>query len=199
MGCGSDACNLSIFSETVCNRAMCFAPSRRLCSSRITARRSRRACAKSTRAFSISLINGDSRLLVPSLATLREQLSFRFQPIGLCVTGQCKSTSSLRDEVGSSRIASSDGSAFSAASFGFEAFPTVATFLALVSRGFRLAVARRARLPLPAFTLKEPPVSEGVSFLSWTIFFFFGTDFIVDDFNSFSVHRLVGKCFLALL
>jgi hypothetical protein len=54
-------------------------------------------------------------------------------------------------------------------------------------------------LPLPAFTLNEPPVSGCVSFLSWTIFFFFGTDFIVDDFNSFSVHRLVGKCFLALL
>jgi len=47
--------------------------------------------------------------------------------------------------------------------------------------------------------LKEPPVSEGVSFLFWTIFFFFGTDFIVNDFNSFSVHRFVGKCFLALL
>jgi hypothetical protein len=54
-------------------------------------------------------------------------------------------------------------------------------------------------LPLPAFTLKEPPVSGCVSFLPWTIFFFFGTDFIVDDFISFSVHRLVGKSFLALL
>jgi hypothetical protein len=74
-----------------------------------------------------------------------------------------------------------------------------ALFLALVSRGFRLAVTRRARLALPAFTLKDPPVSGEVSFLSWTIFFFFGTDFIVDDFISFSVHRLVGKCFLALL
>jgi hypothetical protein len=60
-------------------------------------------------------------------------------------------------------------------------------------------VARRERLPLPALILKEPPVSGGVSFLSWTIFFFFGTDFIVDDFNSFSVHRMVGKWFLALL
>jgi hypothetical protein len=74
-----------------------------------------------------------------------------------------------------------------------------ALFLALVSRGFRLAVTRRARLALPAFTLKDPPVSGEVSFLSWTIFFFFGTDFIVDDFISFSVHRLVGKSFLALL
>jgi hypothetical protein len=72
-------------------------------------------------------------------------------------------------------------------------------FLALVSRGFRPAVARRVRLPLPAFTLKDPPVSGGVSFLPWTIFFFFGTDFIVDDFNSFIVHWVVGKCFLALL
>ena len=74
-----------------------------------------------------------------------------------------------------------------------------ALFLALVSRGFRLAVTRRARLALPAFTLKDPPVSAEVSFLSWTSFFFFGTDFIVDDFISFSVHRLVGKSFLALL
>jgi hypothetical protein len=54
-------------------------------------------------------------------------------------------------------------------------------------------------LPLPAFSLKDPPVSGEVSFLSWTIFFFFGTDFIVDGFNSFIVHRSVGKCFLALL
>ena len=75
----------------------------------------------------------------------------------------------------------------------------VVLFLALVSRGFRLAVARRERLPLPALILKEPPVSGGVSFLSWTIFFFFGTDSIADDFNSFSVHRMVGKWFLALL
>jgi hypothetical protein len=84
-------------------------------------------------------------------------------------------------------------------SSGIEAFAMVALFLALLSRDFRLAVARRVRLPLPGFTLKEPAVSGGVSFLSWTIFFFFGTDFIVDDFNSFSVHQLVGKCFLALL
>jgi hypothetical protein len=75
----------------------------------------------------------------------------------------------------------------------------VVLFLALVSRGFRVAALRRARLPLPAFTLNEPPISGGFSFLSWTIVFFFGTGFIVDDFNSFSVHRLVGKCFLALL
>jgi hypothetical protein len=73
-----------------------------------------------------------------------------------------------------------------------------ALFLGLVSRGFRLAVARRTRLPFPAFTLKDPPVSGGVAFFSWTIFFFFGTDFIVDGFNPFIVHRVVGKCFLAL-
>jgi hypothetical protein len=86
-----------------------------------------------------------------------------------------------------------------AALSGIEAFAMAALFLALVSRGFRLAVLRRVRLPLPAFTLKEPPVSGCVSFLPWTIFFFFGTDFIIDDFNLFSVHRMVGKCFLALL
>ena len=74
----------------------------------------------------------------------------------------------------------------------------VAFFLAPVSRGLRFAVVRRARLPLPAFTLKDPPASGEVSFLSWTIFFFFGTDFIVNGFNSFIVHRSVGKCFLAL-
>jgi hypothetical protein len=75
----------------------------------------------------------------------------------------------------------------------------VTPFPTPVPRGFRLAVARRARLPLPAFTLKDPPDSWGFSFLSWTIFFFFGTDFIVNDFNSFTVHWVVGKCFLALL
>ena len=86
-----------------------------------------------------------------------------------------------------------------AVSSGIEAFAMAVLFLALVSRGFRLAVLRRVRLPLPALTLKDPPVFGEVSFLSWTIFFFFGTDFIVDGFNWFTVHRLVGKCFLALL
>jgi hypothetical protein len=97
------------------------------------------------------------------------------------------------------RIASSDGSTIPAAPRGIEGFAVVAVFPVPASRGFRLAVARRARLPLPAFTLKDPPASGEVSFLSWTIFFFFGTDFIVDGFNSFIVHRMVGKCFLALL
>ena len=71
---------------------------------------------------------------------------------------------------------------------GVEAFAMAALFLALVSRGFRLAVPPRVRLPLPAFTLKDPLVAGEVSFLSWTIFFFFGTDFIVDGFSSFTVH-----------
>jgi hypothetical protein len=99
------------------------------------------------------------------------------------------------------RIASSDGSANPSGSRGFATFAVcqATPFLPLVSRCLRLAVTRRVRLPLPAFTLKDPPVSGGVSFLSWTIFFFFGTDFIVDGFNSFIVHRSVGKCFLALL
>ena len=72
-----------------------------------------------------------------------------------------------------------------------------ASFLALVSRGFRLVVARRARLPLRAFTLKDPLVSGDVSLLSWTIFFFFGTGSIFNDSKSFIFHRVVGKCFLA--
>ena len=84
------------------------------------------------------------------------------------------------------------------ASRGVEAF-FAALFPVLVSRGFRFVVIRRARLFLPAFTLKDPLVSGEVSFLLWTVFFFFGTDFIVDGFNSFIVHRSVGKCFLALL
>ena len=75
----------------------------------------------------------------------------------------------------------------------------VALFLALGSRGFRFAAARRVRLPLSALALIEPPLSGEVLFLSWVIFFFLGTDFIVDGFNSFIVHRVVGKCFLALL
>jgi hypothetical protein len=84
------------------------------------------------------------------------------------------------------------------ASRGVEAF-VAALFPVLVSRGFRFVVIRRARLFLPAFTLKDPLVSGEVSFLLWTVFFFFGTDFIVDGSNSFTVHRLVGKWFLALL
>jgi len=84
------------------------------------------------------------------------------------------------------------------ASRGVEAF-VAGLFPVLVSRCFRFVVIRRARLLLPAFTLNDPLVSGEVSFLLWTIFFFFGTDFIVDCFNSFTVHRLVGKCFLALL
>ncbi len=52
---------------------------------------------------------------------------------------------------------------------------------------------------MPAFTLKDPLVSRGVSFLSWTIFLFFGTEFIVDDSNLFIVHRMVGKWFLAII
>jgi hypothetical protein len=74
----------------------------------------------------------------------------------------------------------------------------VAPFVAPVSRGFRAAAARAERLLLRAFTLKDPPVSDGASLLSWTIFFFLGTDFIVDGFNSFIVHQSVGKCFLVL-
>ena len=53
-----------------------------------------------------------------------------------------------------------------AALSGIEAFAMAALFLALVSRGFRLAVTRRARLALPAFTLKDPPVSGEVCVLS---------------------------------
>jgi hypothetical protein len=81
----------------------------------------------------------------------------------------------------------SDGSGIPAASRGVEAF-VAALFPALVARGFRLAVPPRVRLPLPAFTLKDPLVAGEVSFLPWTIFFFFGTDFIVDGFSSFTVH-----------
>lgn len=84
------------------------------------------------------------------------------------------------------------------ASLGVEAF-VAALFPVLVSRGFRFAVVRAERFTLRAFTLKDPLVSGEVSFLLWTVFFFFGTDFIVDGSNSFTVHRLVGKCFLALL
>jgi hypothetical protein len=84
------------------------------------------------------------------------------------------------------------------ASRGVEAF-VAALFPELVSRGFRFAVIRRARLLLAAFTLKDPLVSGEVSFLLWTVFFFFGTGFIVDGSNSFTVQRLIGKCFLALL
>ncbi len=83
-------------------------------------------------------------------------------------------------------------------SLGIGPFDVAAVFPALAERGFRLAVARRVRPALVTFTLEDALLSGGVSFLSWTIFFFFGTDFIVDGFNSFSVHRLVGKCFLAL-
>ena len=71
--------------------------------------------------------------------------------------------------------------------------------MALVLRGSRLAVVRSERLPLRAFTLKDPLVFGEASFLAWTMFFFFGTDFLVDGFNSFIVQRSVGKCFLAIV
>lgn len=65
----------------------------------------------------------------------------------------------------------------------------------MVSRGFRLAAVRPERLPLRAFTLKDLPVSGEVSFLFWTIFFFFGTDFIVDGFNSLSFIGRLASAF----
>jgi len=70
--------------------------------------------------------------------------------------------------------------------------------MALVACGFGLLVARDARPTLPALALKDAPPSRGASLLSWMFFFFFGTNFIVDDFNSVIVHRSVGKWFLAL-
>jgi hypothetical protein len=86
-----------------------------------------------------------------------------------------------------------------AISFGIATLATLATFLVMVSRGFRFAATRRVRLALPVFSLKDPLAFGEVSFLSWTIFFFFGTDFLVDDSNSFIFHPMVGKWFLAFL
>jgi hypothetical protein len=77
---------------------------------------------------------------------------------------------------------------------GIEAF----AMDALVSRGFRFAVVRRARLPLAVFTLKEPPIAGGISLLSWTIFFFFGTDFIVDGLLRLSFIGRLASAFSRL-
>ncbi len=95
-------------------------------------------------------------------------------------------------------MVSSDGSAVRGASIDIEASCVGAVFFALFWRGFRFTTARRVRVPLSALPFEEPVSGETLT-LSWLIFFFFGTDFIVDGFISFIVHRVVGKCFLDLL
>jgi hypothetical protein len=72
----------------------------------------------------------------------------------------------------------------------------------LVSLGFRVffpAVARRGVWRLPLFFVAVGASDSGEGFTSSSVFFFFGTAVQwLNDFNSFIVHRLVRKCFLAL-
>ena len=66
-------------------------------------------------------------------------------------------------------------------------------------RGFFPMVARRAVRRLPVFFIAAGASGSGDDELICSaVFFFFGTGVQwLNDFNSFIVHRLVRKCFLA--
>ena len=66
--------------------------------------------------------------------------------------------------------------------------------------GFFVVVARRGGWRLPVFFVEAGASDSGEGlFISSAVFVFFGTGVQwLNDFNSFIVHRLVRKCFLAL-
>jgi len=66
-------------------------------------------------------------------------------------------------------------------------------------RAFFAVIGRRAAWRLLVFSVAGAPESAGDRFASSTVLVFFGTGgSVLNDFNSFIVHRLVRKCFLAL-
>jgi len=66
-------------------------------------------------------------------------------------------------------------------------------------RAFFAVIGRRAVWRLPVFFIAGAPESAGDRFASSTVLVFLGTGgSVLNDFNSFIVHRLVRKCFLAL-
>jgi hypothetical protein len=77
---------------------------------------------------------------------------------------------------------------------------SLASFVPLGFRGFFVVVARRDVWRLPFFfVLADAADSGNESFIFSVVFVFFGTGVRwLNDFNSFIVHRLVRKCFLAL-
>jgi hypothetical protein len=76
----------------------------------------------------------------------------------------------------------------------------VRSLVSLGLRGFFAVVARRGVRRLPPFFVAAGASGSGEGrFTSSAVFFFFGTGVQwLSDFNSFIVHRLVRKCFLAL-
>jgi hypothetical protein len=77
---------------------------------------------------------------------------------------------------------------------------SLVTLVPLGLRGFFAVVVRRGVWRLPVFFVATgaPDSVEG-RFVSSAVFDFFGTGVQwLNDFNSFIVHRLVRKCFLAL-
>ena len=131
------------------------------CSSRINARRSRRACAKSTRAFSI---RGYCLLTQRRPAS---ETSWRFASSQSDSASPGSANLRRRSEMkyARKRICSSDGSAGTPASGGTEPFVfcAVAIFLSRIAGFFRFVAARRGRNALPGFTSAvDPAVSADV-------------------------------------
>ena len=66
-------------------------------------------------------------------------------------------------------------------------------------RAFFAVIGRRAIWRLPVSLVAGAPESAGDRLASSTVFVFLGTGgSVLNEFNSFIVHRLVRKCFLAL-
>jgi hypothetical protein len=78
---------------------------------------------------------------------------------------------------------------------------SLASIVPLGLRGLFVVVARRGVWRLPVFfVVAGAPDSGDGWFISSAVFVFFGTAVQwLSDFNSFIVHRLVGKRFLALV
>ncbi len=78
---------------------------------------------------------------------------------------------------------------------------SLVSLVALGLRGFFAVVARRGAWRLLVFFVVAGASESGaVWFVSSLDFVFFGTGVEwLNDFNSFIVHRLVRKCFLALV
>ena len=77
---------------------------------------------------------------------------------------------------------------------------SLASLVPLGLRGFFAVVAGRGGWRLPVFFVEAGASDSGEGlFISWAVFVFFGTGVQwLNEFNSFIVHRLVRKCFLAL-
>ena len=79
--------------------------------------------------------------------------------------------------------------------------PAIVSFRDVTLRGFLAVVARRPLWRLPVFFGGAGASDvEDACFLSSALFVFLGTvDQWLNGYDSFIVHRFVGKCFLALV